>query len=647
MIPGVGKRALGSQYFLDEQIGRGGMGTVWLGQDRATGASYAIKVLNESLATDPVAVARFVRERTALVSFRHPHVVTLHDMIVERDTLALVMDLIPGGDLNRLRHDHGGRLEPRQALALTAQVADALAAAHAAGIVHRDIKPANILLRADDDALLADFGIAHLAVQTRDTTAGVMLGTAEYLAPEVIAGQDPGPEGDLYALGVTLYQLVAGVPPFTGNPAAVLHAHVADLPVQPPEMDDDVWDVVSRCLEKDPARRPSAEAVASRLRHLASVSRAGRPGFTGPVVDQRPSDPVADQRSTGPVADQYGLSSPFYQVQMQPLSEITQPENRPRERGQRQRGPRQRGPRLSVSPPSRKVMAITASVAALVALTAAIVIVNPFGSPAAKNAGESLTAPTAVSGASALATNSAASPGTGRNGSKQPGTKGQTANPTTSAASPKAGAHPSAGAPASSSGASPSSGTQPSSSGAPAPTGTPDDYGFTILDASASQEVHHCEQLGIDRLGFQAIICFDINTYPSGSNYFATGEVEAYCQTIAGAAVQCPQITLTGSFTEGVEGSTLIQKTWTCGGSAAACPDGRWVQPITTFEWSDSNSADCSNGLTLTTDVWTNVVDPTTSIELPNSDAVYTLNSSDGGTDGNDYSSGHYWVCPS
>jgi serine/threonine-protein kinase len=631
MIPGVGKRALGSQYFLDEQIGRGGMGTVWRGQDRTTRASYAIKVLNESLATDPVAVARFVRERTALMSFRHPHVVTLHDMIVERDTLALVMDLIPGGDLNQLRHDHGGRLEPRQALELTAQVAEALAAAHAAGIVHRDIKPANILLRADDDALLADFGIAHLAVQARDTTAGVMLGTAEYLAPEVIAGQDPGPEGDLYALGVTLYQLVAGVPPFTGNPAAVLHAHVADLPVRPPEMDDDVWQVVSRCLEKDPARRPPAEALATRLRRLAALSRPAQ--FT----DQRPTGPVADQRPTGPDADQYGLSSPFYQVQMQPLSEITQPEHRPRERR----------PRPSIPRPSRKVMTITASVAALVALTAAIVIVNPFSSPAAKNAGETLAAPTTTSGASALATTSASSSGPGSNGKKQPGTKGQPTGPTSSAASTKPGAHPSAGAPASSSGASPSSGTNPSSGGTPAPTGTPDDYGFTILDASASQEVHHCEQLGIDRLGYQAIICFDIDTYPSGSNYFATGEVEAYCQTIAGAAVQCPQITLTGSFTEGVEGSTLIQKTWTCGGSAAACPDGRWVQPITTFEWSDANSANCSNGLTLTTDVWTNVVDPTTSIELPNSDATYTLNSSDGGTDGNDYSSGHYWICQS
>jgi serine/threonine-protein kinase len=630
MIPGVGKRALGSQYFLNEQIGRGGMGTVWRGQDRTTGASYAIKVLNQSLATDPAAVARFVRERTALMSFRHPHVVTLHDMIVERDTLALVMDLIPGGDLNRLRRDHGGRLEPRLALELTAQVADALAAAHAAGIVHRDIKPANILLRADNDALLADFGIAYLAVASRDTTAGLVLGTAEYLAPELIAGDDPGPEGDLYALGVTLYQLVVGAPPFTGNAAAVLHAHVADVPARPPGMDDGLWQVISRCLDKDPARRPPAAALASRLRSLAPAILPGHAGLAGPVADQRSAGPVADQRPAGPAADQYGLSSPFHQVRMQPLSEITQP--RTREARVRMRRP-------SIPRPTRRVMAITASVAAVVALTAAAVIVDPFGSLAAKPASDRLTVPTVTSGASAQATGLAPS---SHSGKKQRATK-----PAASAASTKTGVHPTSGATSSSAGASPSSGAHPGSSATPAPTGTPDDYGFTILDSSVSEEVHHCEQLGIDRQGYQAIVCFDIDTYPSGGDYYATGKVEAYCQTIAGTVVACPQITLRGSFTEGVEGSTLTQETWTCGGSSAACPAGRWVQTLTTFKWSDSNSANCSNGTTLTTDVWANVVGPTTQIELPVSDATYTLNASDGGTDGADYSSGHYWVCQS
>jgi hypothetical protein len=185
---------------------------------------------------------------------------------------------------------------------------------------------------------------------------------------------------------------------------------------------------------------------------------------------------------------------------------------------------------------------------------------------------------------------------------------------------------------------------KPSASPTPSPVGTPDDYGFAILDASISQEVHHCEQLGIDRKGYQAIVCFDLNTYTSGSSYYATGEVEAYCQTIAGAVVQCPHISLASSYTEGIEGSTLIRKTWTCGGSSAACPTGRMVETITTFEFSDANSANCSNGLSMANDVWDEVVGGT-QIELPVSDATYTMSVGDGGTDGDSYSSGHYWIC--
>src|SRR5271156_2122601 len=154
----MGEQPLGSRYLLDEQIGRGGMGTVWRGRDRTTGAVYAIKVLRPELAADPEAVARFVRERNALIAFRHPNVVTLHDMIVEGDRLALVMDLITGGDLGRLRHSRGGQLTPAEAARLLAQVADALTAAHAAGIVHRDLKPANILLAGAADAGAGDAG---------------------------------------------------------------------------------------------------------------------------------------------------------------------------------------------------------------------------------------------------------------------------------------------------------------------------------------------------------------------------------------------------------------------------------------------------------------------------------------------------------
>ena len=611
MIHSVGKRALGSQYFLHEQIGRGGMGTVWRGEDQTTGVGYAIKILNESFATDPEAVARFVRERTALISFRHPHVVRVHDMIVERDTLALVMDLIAGGDLNRLRRDHGGRLDPGHAVALTAQIADALAAAHAAGIVHRDVKPANILLRADDDALLADFGIARLAAQSGDTATGFVLGTAEYVAPELIAGGEPGTAGDLYALGVTLYQLVAGAPPFTGHPAAVLHAHVADLPARPPEMDDGLWEIVGQCLRKNPAERPSAAALASALRSLSPTPR--------------PAPASAPDRVPDRVLDQYGLSSPLHQVRMQPFAEVTQP-------------PTRRHRRLPA--PSRKALMVAGAVAAGAVLIAAVVLVNPFAS-AAKNVSDQLTAPTATSGASAEATVSAqasstahgAKPAAGATAGRQSASGTASSRPATSGASPSSGA------------------TSPSSPSAqPTATGTPDADGFTILDAAGEGDsVRKCEQLGIDRRGYQAIVCYDIDTYSLSSypdDYFATGKVEAYCQTIAGAAAQCLQITVGGLFTEGVSG-TENQQSWSCGGSAAACPDGPLVETLSTFEWSDAKAGGCNNGTSPANDVWDEVVGGTTQIELPVSEATYALNSGDGGNDGDNYSSGHYWVCPS
>jgi serine/threonine protein kinase, bacterial len=249
------------------------MGVVWRGHDRVSDATYAIKVLRPDYASDAAAVSRFVRERTALLSFRHPNVVTLHDMIVEGDRLALVMDLVRGGDLNMLRRSRGGTLPPAEAARLAAQVADALAAAHAAGITHRDIKPGNVLMLDEGHVLLADFGIARLAWQSGDTSTGLVLGTAEYLAPELISGQEPGPAGDVYGLGVTLYELIAGKPPFTGNPAAVLHAHVSATPERPAGIDDRLWSLIRDCLAKSPAARPSAAELAAALGGAAGAAR--------------------------------------------------------------------------------------------------------------------------------------------------------------------------------------------------------------------------------------------------------------------------------------------------------------------------------------------------------------------------------------
>ena len=259
---------IGSHYLIEDQVGQGATGVVWRGRDTATGARCAIKILRPEYARDPAAVARFVRERTALVRFRHPNVVTLHDMVVEGEQLALVMDLVEGGDLGGHLRARGGTLPPGEAAELTAQVCDALTAAHQARIVHRDLKPANVLMDAGR-ARLGDFGIARIADEAVITTAGVVVGTAAYLAPEVIRGQEPGPAGDVYAAGITLYELLTGQPPFRGHVAAVMHDHLHTTPERLPGLPGPLWELILACLSKDPDRRPPAAAVARALRDPA------------------------------------------------------------------------------------------------------------------------------------------------------------------------------------------------------------------------------------------------------------------------------------------------------------------------------------------------------------------------------------------
>ena len=285
------------------------MGVVWRGRDRVGGDVCAIKVLRPEFAADPGAVTRFVRERTALVKFHHPNVVTLRDMIVEGDCLALVMDFIEGGDLGSHRRNGGGTLPAAAALRLTAQVCDALAAAHAAGIVHRDLKPANVLLDGGE-ARLADFGIARVAGESPATTTGMVMGTVGFMSPEVIRGEAPGPACDVYAAGVMLYELLAGEQPFTGQAVAVMHGHLDVAPPRPSGMPDRTWALISACLRKDPAARPPAASVAVALRNPwlhreAMLYDQARPLPDGPYgvalrsPEGIPSGPLADSLPSG------------------------------------------------------------------------------------------------------------------------------------------------------------------------------------------------------------------------------------------------------------------------------------------------------------------------------------------------------------
>ncbi|MFI6941656.1 serine/threonine-protein kinase [Streptomyces sp. NPDC050418] len=265
-------RKIGSRYTAHQILGRGSAGTVWLGEGPE--GPVAIKMLREDLAADQELVGRFVQERTALLSLDHPSVVGVRDLVVDGNDLALVMDLVRGTDL-RTRLDRERRLAPEAAVAIVADVADGLAAAHAAGIVHRDVKPENVLLDmqgplgpgGSHPALLTDFGVAKLVDSPRRTRATKVIGTPDYLAPEIIEGLPPRAAVDIYALATVLYELLAGFTPFGGgHPGAVLRRHVTETVVPLPGIPDELWQLIVQCLAKAPASRLRASELADRLR---------------------------------------------------------------------------------------------------------------------------------------------------------------------------------------------------------------------------------------------------------------------------------------------------------------------------------------------------------------------------------------------
>ncbi|MFJ3924973.1 serine/threonine-protein kinase [Streptomyces sp. NPDC090022] len=274
-------RKIGSRYTAHQILGRGSAGTVWLGEGPE--GPVAVKLLREDLASDQELVGRFVQERSALLGLEHPHIVSVRDLVVDGNDLALVMDLVRGTDL-RTRLDRERRLAPEAAVAIVADVADALAAAHAAGVVHRDVKPENVLLDMQGPlgpggahpALLTDFGVAKLIdsprrAGPRPASAPVtrIIGTPDYLAPEIVEGLPPRAAVDIYALATVLYELLAGFTPFGGgHPGAVLRRHVTETVVPLPGIPEELWQLLVQCLAKAPASRLRASELSVRLRDL-------------------------------------------------------------------------------------------------------------------------------------------------------------------------------------------------------------------------------------------------------------------------------------------------------------------------------------------------------------------------------------------
>ncbi|KQX70988.1 serine/threonine-protein kinase [Streptomyces sp. Root1310] len=270
--PGVG-RLIAGRYRLLAKLGHGGMGTVWRAKDETVDREVAVK---EPRVPDHLpereqanAFERMRREARAAARLDHPAVVNVHDVAVVDGRPWIVMELVHGRSLGDALQE--GTLGAREAARVGLEVLGALEAAHAAGILHRDVKPDNILLGRHDRIVLTDFGIAQIEGETNLTDTGGFVGSPEYIAPERVLGQRPGPASDLWSLGVVLYAATEGVSPFRrSNTPATLQSVLNAVPAPPAAAQGPLAEAVNGLLEKDPARRPAAARVRALLEAAAN-----------------------------------------------------------------------------------------------------------------------------------------------------------------------------------------------------------------------------------------------------------------------------------------------------------------------------------------------------------------------------------------
>ncbi len=272
------RTVLNDRYEIQQRIGRGGMADVFLARDLLLDRLVAIKVLFPEFATDPNFVERFRREAQSAANLTHPNIVAVYDWGKYANTYFMAMEYVQGRTLADILRANG-HVNSVQAAEIANEVAAALGNAHASGVVHRDIKPANILIGANGQVKVADFGIAramNAPSENNLTQVGSVMGTATYFSPEQAQGAQPDPRSDLYSLGIVLYEMVAGKPPFSGeNPVSIAYKQVHDLPQPLNQLVADVprpfEAIVAKLLAKDPNMRyANAEALRDDLRRYRS-----------------------------------------------------------------------------------------------------------------------------------------------------------------------------------------------------------------------------------------------------------------------------------------------------------------------------------------------------------------------------------------
>ncbi len=310
----TGARLVADRYRLDQPIGAGAMGVVWRAHDVRLDRTVALKelLMQPGLAEveAETARARAMREGRIAARLQHPHAICVYDVALDSGSTGagdrvvpwLVMEYLPSRSLATVLAEQG-TLSPHEAARVGRQVAAALAAAHEAGIVHRDVKPGNILLGRDGTVKITDFGISRASWDATVTRTGVLAGTPAYFAPEVARGELPGPAGDVFSLGSTLYAAVEGEPPFglDENTLALLRT-VAEGRVRPPQQAGPLSAVLMQLLADDPLRRPSMFDAAAALRAVEGVAAAGpitaAPIKPGSMPPRRPRTATPTPAST-------------------------------------------------------------------------------------------------------------------------------------------------------------------------------------------------------------------------------------------------------------------------------------------------------------------------------------------------------------
>jgi serine/threonine-protein kinase len=265
----IGERI--GDYEIVQVLGAGGMGQVYKVRNVLSDRIEAMKVLLPNLEGDPGLADRFLNEIKVQATLDHPNIAKLHTAMKINNQLVMVMEFVDGTSLSTILLR--GPLAPSAAAAYSAQVLDALAYAHARGVIHRDIKPANLMLAADGHIKLMDFGIARVQADKRLTQTGSTVGSLFYMSPEQIKGADPDGRSDIYSLGITMYEMVTGRRPFGGDSDfQIMSAHLGQAPMAPieviPGIPSGLSDIILMAIEKDPAARfQTAEAFRAALGH--------------------------------------------------------------------------------------------------------------------------------------------------------------------------------------------------------------------------------------------------------------------------------------------------------------------------------------------------------------------------------------------